>query len=269
MLKCVISNGDAMLFFIKHTASSFLMAPTINLLFIVTGMVLLKFSRKPGRSFVVFGIVTLWLLSTPMIAQCLIAPLQNKYPVLASAKLKPEKNTAIVVLEAGLKMLTPEYGNKPIVSESTLIRLRYAAFLYDKTHAPILVSGNDPYHPDVNQTKYMAEALKTYFNAPTRWEEDKGYDTGKEAVLSVNILRKAGVKKIYLVTHAFHMERSVDTFQGRGIQIIPAPTGYEKYTNGFGISNFIPSVSAIKGSNTALHEYIGMLWYKTCNLFNI
>lgn len=256
-------------FFIKHALGSLLMLPAINLLLIAIGTLLLPFFQVAGKILIVSAVVLLWLFSTPIIAQHFITSLQNRYPALSIVKFKPKKNAAIVVLEAGLNYTKPEYGDKPMVSTNTLARLRYAAFLYRKTGVPILVSGNDPYHPHINQAKYMTRALKTYFNVPVRWEENRGYDTDSEATYSVAMLKKSGIKEIYLVTHAFHMSRSVGVFQNRGVAIIPAPTDFKNLESSYGIINFIPCVSALDESNLALHEYFGMIWYQLCTFFHI
>lgn len=251
------------MFYLKQFAEIWLLPPNNSFLLCLIGLLLWKY-RWPvlGQTIVVTSVAFLWLMSTPFVAQQLLDRLQNKYQPLLPSQLKIDKDAAIVVLEGGLNTQTPEYGNVATVSEGTLTRIRYAAFLHAKTKAPILVSGNDPTHLSMNQADFMADSLKTYFNTPTQWKEASGYNTAQEGILSAAILKKDGVKKIYLVTHALHMPRSVYAFQNKGLEIIPAPTGYRDIGRNLGkLSNYIPSVDALSASYAALHEYIGILWY--------
>lgn len=251
-----------MLFYLNHFVEVWLLPPGVNLLLAITGFLLWRFWPKTGKLLVAVSFISLWLLSTPVVTGYLINGLQYRYQPLKPAQLMTDKNAAIVVLEASLNMTTPEYG-KPTVSEGTLSRIRYAAFLHRMTEAPVLVSGNDPGNPTINQADYMANALKDYFNVPTQWKEDKGYNTALEGIHSAEILKKAGVRKIYLVTHAIHMPRAVYAFQGRGLDVIPAPTGYKSFEHSLGkLSGYLPAMDALSVSQGVLREYIGLLWYR-------
>lgn len=247
-----------MLFYFNHIMQAFLLPPGCIIFLGLLGLLLYRV--RLGKVLTLSSFFILWLVSTPIVAQKLIDGLQNKYPPLLPNQLKMDKNAAIVVLEAGLTY-APEY-EKPIVTEATLSRIRYAAFLYRKTEAPILVSGNDP-SSSINQADFMADALKEYFNVPTKWKEDRGYNTALEGIYSAEILKKAGIEKIYLVTSAYHMPRSMYSFKNRGFEVIPSPTG--RWTiDSFGtFSSFLPSLEAMEMSFTALHEYVGLVWYKT------
>lgn len=258
-----------MLFYIDHFIQLGLLPPGNVLLLGLLGIILWRVSPRVGKFFLGTAFLGLWLFSTPVIAQAILESLQSRYAPISVNELKSDisGHSAIVVLEAGLNYATPEYG-KITVSQTTLARIRYAAFLYQKTHIPILVSGSDPSQPNINQADYMADSLKDYFGVPTRWKEASGFNTAQEAILSAEILKKAGVDKVYLVTSAFHMPRAVNAFSHRGLIIIPAPTGFIHFENNLGtLSNFLPSIDALAASNFALREYIGMVWYKIHYLF--
>jgi len=254
-----------MLFYLNQFCDIWLLPPGLNLILVVIGILVLRYKPTIGKTFIAIAFLSLWLLSTPLVAQRLIDYLQYEYSPLSSQQLKSDPKSAIVVLEAGLNLATPEYG-KPTVSEMTLTRLHYAAFLSHKIKAPILVSGNNPITPLIDQTKYMDAALKDYFGITAKWREDKGYNTALEGIYTTVILKKAGIKKLYLVTEAYHMPRSVYAFQNKGIEIIPAPTGFKHidYSIKY-LSAFLPTNQALKISTLAMHEYIGLMWYKLTN----
>lgn len=251
-----------MLFYIDHFMETWLLPPGCNLLLALIGFLLWRLRwPKIGKSLMIISLLSLWLLSTPLIAQQMINYLQYQYPNLSPQQLASDKSAAIVILEASLNLETPEYGT-PTVSDATLTRIRYAAFLHKKMQTPILVSGNDPAHLSINQADYMAKALKDYFGVPTQWKEPSGFNTAQEGILSAEMLKKSGVKKIYLVTHALHMPRAVYAFQHKGLEIIPAPTGYKSFESSLGrLSALLPSMEGLDYSSAALREYIGLCWY--------
>lgn len=251
-----------MLFYIHQFMATWLLPPGLNLILALLGLFICRYRLATGKILISISLLSLWLLSTPLVAKVLIDSLQNRYAALKIEQLSYDPNAAIVVLEAGINLHTPEYG-EPIVTANTLTRIHYAAFLHKKTNAPILVSGNDPTHPDINQTDYMAKALYDYFKISARFKEDNGYNTAQEGILSTKILKNAGFNKIYLVTHAYHMPRSVYAFQHKGLEIIPAPTNFQVSHHPLGLfSNFLPSIGALDLSTMALHEYVGIAWYR-------
>ena len=90
----------------------------------------------------------------------------------------------------------------------------------------------------------------------------------------VPILEKHEIKTAYLVTNAWHMPRAMYAFhsvlkitKNTEIKVIAAPMGYVVLPPNQGILNYLPSFSALDTSATALHEYVGMVWYRLRNLF--
>jgi uncharacterized SAM-binding protein YcdF (DUF218 family) len=72
------------------------------------------------------------------------------------------------------------------------------------------------------------------------------------------MLREAGVKRVLLVTHAWHMRRALGEFAAAGLDAIPAPTGY-----GAGapptLLDFLPSPGGLWAGRIALSELLGRL----------
>jgi uncharacterized SAM-binding protein YcdF (DUF218 family) len=88
-------------------------------------------------------------------------------------------------------------------------------------------------------------------------------NTMQNAMYSARILRKSGVNKVYLVTHAVHMRRAVWAFRHQGLAVTPAPTVYGMYRlNEVRTPWFIPAMQALVWSRRALYEHLGMLWYE-------
>jgi uncharacterized SAM-binding protein YcdF (DUF218 family) len=108
----------------------------------------------------------------------------------------------------------------------------------------------------------MKEILEQDFQVPVRWTEEESHNTWENAQFSHAVLQPHGVTRIYLVTHASHMGRSVLAYEQAGFQVIPAPTRFatrcqERLTP----LTFIPNYGAFESSAEAVYEGIGWVWY--------
>jgi uncharacterized SAM-binding protein YcdF (DUF218 family) len=87
-------------------------------------------------------------------------------------------------------------------------------------------------------------------------------NTHENAVETHKILARIRVNgPVLLVTSAFHMPRSVACFNKVGEHPIPWPVDYYRTDSGVG-SAWLPKPQSLMRSNTAIHEYIGLLFYK-------
>ena len=164
------------------------------------------------------------------------------------------------MLGGGIYFFAPEYSSDT-VSEPSLVRLRYAAKLQRETGKPILVTSGAPQGSDLPEAQQMKSVLEQEFKVPVRWTEDDSNNTLENARYSYRLLRQAGIKRIYLVTHAWHMPRSVEAFESAGFEVIPAPTAFTtRYKTS--LLDFLPGANALLGSSIFMHELIGMLWYR-------
>lgn len=246
-----------MSWFITNLIAAFLLPP-LNLLLLGTAGVLLWHKRPTlARWLVTTSFALLWLLSTPYVAGSLLQQLEG-----APAALNPKVQSAdaIVVLGGGSYFNAPEYG-ADTVGEDTLVRLRYAAKLQRETGKPMLVTGGKPQGNDLSEAQQMKAALENEFNVPVKWTEDDSGNTFENARLSYQKLSPFGIKRIYLVTHAWHMPRSVKAFQSAGFEVVPAPTAFTIFYQ-TDLLDFLPSAAALQGSEHFMHEIIGLLWYR-------
>lgn len=166
---------------------------------------------------------------------------------------------AIVVLSAGFNANAPEYGG-PTVDAFALQRLRYAARLARETGLPVLVAGGPVRDVEATLASMMAATLERDFGVAPRWREERSTDTHENAVFAAEILREAGVSRVLLVTHAWHMPRAQAAFERAGLAVTPAPTGRsDRPRSAFAL---LPSAGALRQSYYALHELAGGLWYR-------
>jgi uncharacterized SAM-binding protein YcdF (DUF218 family) len=168
---------------------------------------------------------------------------------------------AIVILGGGSYFHAPEYSGQDTISEATLTRLRYGARLQREFKLPILVTGGKPLGNSSSEAQQMKLALEQDFNVPVRWTEDASDNTFENARNSYQALQEIGIKKIYLVTHAWHMMRSAAAFRQAGFEVIEAPTAFTtRYQTD--LLAFVPRAEALRDSKIFVHEVIGLLWYQ-------
>ena len=246
-----------MSWFLTNLVGTILLPPFSLLLSAALGLWLWHTRPLIARILLTASFGLLWLLSTPYFAEALLHGLEGK-PFVNNTQ-RPQAD-AIVVLGGGTYFHAPEYGGDT-VNKDTLERLRYAAKLYRQTLKPLLVTGGTPLGNSLAEAEQMKQVLEHEFNVPVQWTEGASDNTLENARLCRQMLKQAGVTRIYLVTHAWHMPRAVQAFQAAGFQVVPAPTGYTtRYRTD--LLAFVPNAYALRDSRVFLHELIGMLWYQ-------
>jgi uncharacterized SAM-binding protein YcdF (DUF218 family) len=245
--------------FIASLSKILLLPPGSLLILAVAGLLTLRRWPVIGRSLLVASWVLLYSLSTPFCSGLLEHSLE-KYPALAEDDLVDDAE-AIVVLGADEYAPAPEFGQTDTVGQLSLERIRYGAWLHRATGGvPLLTSGGKLHPRGTPVGETMATALREEFGVPVRWVEGASTNTYENMKFSAEILRRAGIGKIYLVTSASHMRRSVATFEAGGFDVVPAPTNLPPPIRPV-IGDFLPRAKSLHDSSQALYEWIGLVWY--------
>ena len=227
-----------------------------------------KISRTPGLAAVWAGVLGLWLLSTPVVGTALVALLTKPPPPLSAAQISAllgRPHTAILVLGAGRKLLSPDYGAtdlKPL----TLERLRYGLWLARQTRLPVGYSGGVGWGSQAgpSEAEVAGRVAERDFGQRLRWLEDRSRDTHQNAVYSVQLLHAAGITQVVLVTHDFHQQRAGAEFQramrqaGVGMQVLPAAMG-QAVLGPLQPGHWLPTTEGFALSRLALHEWLGWI----------
>lgn len=211
--------------------------------------------RRTGRALAVLAGIGLFLLSLPIVARSLIAPLETGLPLAPSAKKPPR---AILVLGGDV---IREIGGVVAVGPLTLERLRTAARIERKFHLPILVSGGPLRRGEPPIAELMAKSLARDFGTPATWVETASKDTWQNVHLSAVILERHHIHSVYLVTQPWHIRRSLIAFEGLPFTVAAAPTQLDRPPS-WAARNFVPDVFAWRTSYFALHEWIGCVYYE-------
>jgi len=252
-----------MSWFVTNFIAAFLLPPLSLLLVLALGLFLLYRRRKYAKPLLLAAFGLLWLASTPYFAEGALHLLEARTAALGSQHLnkQPQAADAIVILGGGTYFHAPEYAGQDTVNEQTLLRLRYGARLQRETGKPILVTGGKPLGNQLSEAQQMRASLEQDFRVPVRWIEDASDNTFENARYSFQTLQKAGIKKIYLVTHAWHMPRSADVFRRAGFEVVEAPTAFTTRYR-VDLMAFLPRAESLRDSKIFVHEVIGLLWYQ-------
>jgi uncharacterized SAM-binding protein YcdF (DUF218 family) len=238
-----------------------LIGPPGGLIFLaLLGLALMSRHRRLGRSLAFTGFGLLYVASLPVTAMVLLSSLEPANALtaqdLAAADNSPQ---AIVVLGAG-RRYAPELGQET-VNGAALQRVRYAAWLAKRTGLPLLATGGLAHDSNPAEAVLMQQVLAREFAVPVRWVESESRTTYENAKFTAKILKSEGIDRVYLVTHALHMKRSLMSFAKFGLTAIPAPTAYEGRGWKIGVRSFLPRAEALFLVDQVFHEWVGMAWY--------
>lgn len=92
--------------------------------------------------------------------------------------------------------------------------------------------------------------------------EQGSLDTFENARNISALIKEKYFSNTVLVTSAYHMPRSVMLFEKTGAKVIPAPTDYKTDRTGYQFESFLPKMHYLKDSWSAIHEHIGIIFYK-------
>ena len=232
--------------------------PSNLVLVILLGLLLRRRARRTGTAVAAVGAVALYMLSTSFVATRLLLALEADVP--APPRGETVTPQAIVILSAGYSYLGVK-RERVDVDAMTLERLRRGARLHRETGLPILVTGDGSKDGLVPVGTLMARTLREDFGIAPKWLEARSATTYENAAFSARILKKHGISGIYLVSQAWHLPRAVAAFEAVGLSSIAVPSSASRPAR-VDIHAFIPSAKALQGSYHALHERLGLFWYR-------
>lgn len=227
------------------------------LLFLVMGVLALARRARFIAGIAFASALLLYAVSLESMAEVLLRPLEDAYPANPSVEAGPPE--AIVLLGGGLYDHAPA-GSQ--VAPDALKRALRASRLHRQTGLPVITTGGRVLRPQEGMSE--AEAAKMLLvelgaDPELVIPETKSRTTRENAT---NVAAEHPFRRVYLVTSAYHMPRSVYVFREAGITPIPAPTDYKTDRSGLLFYDFLPSMKGLERCYTALHEYIGYLFYR-------
>ncbi|MEP1473101.1 MAG: YdcF family protein [Halieaceae bacterium] len=200
----------------------------------------------------------LYTCSTAYVADALMASLESEYPARTVSKV--DKAEAIVVLGGATNGTT--HGNRLADMNGQGDRLLHAVELYKARKAPLIILSGGSRSWEAPESVLMAEILQL-MGIPEEAiiEERVSRNTLQNARYTNEVLAKNGIKRVILVTSAFHMRRAETMFRLQGIEIVPSATDYQVVHAPPVVAKWLPRVEDLQRTTYALREYIGFWVY--------
>ncbi len=233
-------------------ATNSLLPSTFILIFIILGSFLFMFKKRTsGRIFIALGVIFYFLFSITPVSDFLLRPLEVKYKPLTFEDM--QEANKIVLLLGGREA--------NVLRGSEVLRISHLTE-HKKT---IIISGTDPLLP----TSTEAWAVRNFFihrGVP----EDSIIIEGESRNTRENVMNVVKIveeKPFFLVTSAYHMDRSIREFNRLGASPLPAPADFKRKGKDYNVLDFFPDSQNLKRSDIAFHEYFGTLYYHIVSFF--
>jgi uncharacterized SAM-binding protein YcdF (DUF218 family) len=242
---------------VKNLLGSALLPPLNGLLLLVLAF-LCRARRGLAWGLATVAVLLLTVLSLKPVGQWLLAPLEAEAGFQPPTAQQLKGAGAIVILGGGRYRNAPEYGEDTVTAEA-LARLRYGALLARRSGLPVLVSGGKPDGGGLSEAEAMARVFEREWGLRVRWRESGSGDTADNARESARLLQAAGVRRVVLVSHAYHLPRARRMFERAGLTVVPAATSYFS-RRPLAPQDWLPQAEGMRWVRLALHEWIGLGW---------
>ncbi len=216
-----------------------------------------RYRKSQVKIFLALGFIILYLSST-VLPYFLLHPLESRYAKPKEAVLKEAQ--AIVLLPSYVSD-RPNLALLDRIGGETAKRLLAAVLLAKKyPEKPLIIVGAGSQGLDMGKgASYLAEIA-----GGLGVKNVEVYDKANDTASSARVLKeRLSGQKFILVTAAYHMPRSVYLFEREGLKPIPYPAySISREERSFGITDFWPRPINLFYSDLAVHEYLGLAFYK-------
>ncbi len=246
---------------VSKAVSQLILPPGGLILLGLFGM--LFYRRWWGKSSVFLSFLLLWGLSTEPVRDMLTEPREFQNQALKIEQVKTD-GTAIVLLGGGIYENAPEYGGRDELGRYAMMRTIYAADVAQKSGLDVYATGGKPLaQSDGAEGEIMRHwLLKFGLKEGYVHAENASNNTWENASYMKKILAEKGVNRVVLITSAWHIPRAVWCFEAHGFEVIPAPTDYLTAREDYDLRSYLPRWTTLGDSAQALHEQLGLLWYR-------
>jgi len=259
---------------VKTYLAPWLLPPLSLFLLIALGLLLATRWPRVGRALAITGLVVGIALSMPLVADRMMAAVEAPYASLDRPPLRlPEVRQAawrdqpeqapqvIVVLAGGITGDGVDSTERNRLNSNSLERVLHAHRLARFTGLPVMISGGVTAYGGEPEAHLMRDLLQGELGTPVSWIETKSRDTRENATYSRETLEPLGIRRVLLVTHAYHMRRAQSAFESAGLVVMPAPHTFMAGPVRPSWLLLVPSLDALVSSRLAARELIGQIWY--------
>ncbi len=231
---------------------------------IMLGIYLVLFKIKGAKNkFLAFlPIGLLWLAASFPICDFLVRSLEKDYPPIPISQVT--KADAIVVLGGMINTVSQFPDRVELTGSADRLTDSILLFKENKANYLLFTGGSGIVFEQESKEATFAKTFFLSFGIPEDklLLESESRNTFENGLYSKKILDEKKLKRIILVTSAFHMKRSVAIFEKLGLEVIPFPTDYRSLKIGINWETIVPSTGAIDTTTLAIKEWIGILVYQ-------
>ncbi|MEJ2531707.1 MAG: YdcF family protein [Halioglobus sp.] len=214
---------------------------------------------RAGVIILAVALAWLYLCSTALVADRLMASLERDYPPRA---LSATPESEAIVLLGGATRGDTHMGTLGDMNQQA-DRLVHAVALYKAGRAPLVLLSGGGQTGGRTEAEVMRDILLVMGIPDKALLLERGSRTTYDnAVNSARLLQARGLDSILLVTSAFHMRRAEASFAAQGLQVIPAPTDYQRLVMEPVLPRWLPTVDDLARSTYALREHVGYWVYR-------
>lgn len=197
-----------------------------------------------------------WAGSIPAVSNLLLRPLEDAYPARSIGSL-PEADAVLVL--GGILSPAKETG---LVTEwgETVERFDAGVEIVQRGKTRLVLFTGDPRGSE--GTALQREALERGVARERTAVIGAVGNTADEATQLKRFASQHGLKRVVLVTSAWHMPRAMRLFRGAGVELVPFPVDYHALPNRtLPYLDWIPNAGALAKTEQALRECYGMMFY--------
>jgi len=227
---------------LKLTLDPWLLPLPISLIAICIGMLFnLAGRRRVAHTLIIAGATLAVAATFGPVANSLLRPLETRYYAVLDASVLPSAPHYVAVLGSA-------YYPRPA--------LPVTAALDAVGSVRLILSGGPVRGEPPIARGYALAAAALGVPASSMILVDEPLDTSAEIRA---IHSHVGDAAVLLVTSAAHTPRAMALSRREGLHAIAAPTGNLVDLTAPGVSGLLPSGSSLRKTETAFHEYIGLL----------
>jgi len=247
------------MFMFKKIVTPFLLPPGIFIVVLLLAGIWAIFKRKSWKLGVLNVLIAVsgWLLSISPVTDGMLRGLESGFKIPANLQ-----GDVIILLGGGANDNAPDFSGKGAPSDEMMSRIVTAVRIQKKLDVPIIVSGGSVFEGVKSEAPIDGRFLKDLGVPQDKIIlEDKSRDTIENAKFTRDICEKHKFANPILVTSAYHMRRSMLSFQKVDMKATPFPEGFKTLTGRrYKWFDYLPG--DFNSARAAFHEYAGLLFYK-------
>jgi uncharacterized SAM-binding protein YcdF (DUF218 family) len=252
------------MFVIKKLVAPFVLPPGIFVLLLFILAIRCAARRRTSAALGALAIgLLLWISAAAPTAVLFTRGLETRYPL-------PDRieGDVIIALGGGYFDRAADLTGTGFPAGNMAGRLITVARLQRRLQLPlILSSGRVSRHTQAGAL--IDQRILTDLGVPANQIhlETASRDTAENAFYSQKICQREGYQRPILVTSAPHLPRAVWHFRAVGLDVLPVPAYRRTWEDqDFYWRSWLPSASALQTTSAALHEYLGLIYYRLLTL---